>query len=119
MNINQWIRTMSRQKGGPSDWNRHYAANLISPIFLDRGRLTVADTGDGLREDFNTADLKGRIDPCQFSGTPDCSQCGCIASAGLKAVGDYRLFKLLPLRSIFNTSSQIGRINSRLFGGAD
>ncbi|HXG65211.1 MAG TPA: radical SAM protein, partial [Blastocatellia bacterium] len=32
-----------------------------------------------------TADLQGRITPCQFGGNPDCSQCGCIASAGLKA----------------------------------
>jgi sulfatase maturation enzyme AslB (radical SAM superfamily) len=62
-----------------------------------------------------TADLKGRISPCQFGGTPDCSQCGCIASAGLAAVGNYRLFGLVPLRSIFTASSQIGRMNSRLF----
>src|SRR5262245_13966005 len=30
-----------------------------------------------------SADLKTRITPCQFGGNPDCSQCGCIASAGL------------------------------------
>jgi hypothetical protein len=29
-----------------------------------------------------TADLKGKIVPCQFGGDPDCSQCGCLASAG-------------------------------------
>ena len=34
-----------------------------------------------------SADLKTRITPCQFGGTPDCSQCGCIASMGLAAVG--------------------------------
>ena len=66
-----------------------------------------------------TADLKGRISPCQFGGTPDCSQCGCIASAGLQAVGAHRLFGLVPLRSIFAVSTQIGRINHRLFGAAD
>ena len=37
-----------------------------------------------------TADLKTRITPCQFGGEPDCGQCGCFASAGLKAVGDHR-----------------------------
>src|SRR5262249_10805039 len=37
-----------------------------------------------------TADLKTRITPCQFGGNPDCSQCGCIASGGLAAVGRYR-----------------------------
>ncbi len=66
-----------------------------------------------------TADLKGRISPCQFGGNPDCSQCGCIASAGLKAVGDYRLFGLLPLRSIFKVSDQIGRTTAKMMGTAD
>lgn len=56
-----------------------------------------------------TADLKTRITPCQFGGTPDCSQCGCIASAGLAAVGSYRLFKIMPLRTIFNASHKIGK----------
>ncbi len=56
-----------------------------------------------------TADLKNKISPCQFGGNPDCSQCGCLASAGLKAVGDYRLMKLVPLRHIFNLSDKVGR----------
>ena len=56
-----------------------------------------------------TADLKTRIAPCQFGGTPDCSQCGCIASAGLTAVGDYRLFNILPLRKIFTASDRVGK----------
>lgn len=66
-----------------------------------------------------TADLKGKITPCQFGGTPDCSQCGCMASAGLNALGDHRLFGFVPLRSIFNLSSQLGRMNHRLFESAD
>jgi sulfatase maturation enzyme AslB (radical SAM superfamily) len=61
-----------------------------------------------------TADLKSRIAPCQFGGDPDCSQCGCIASAGLKAVGDHRLFKVLPLRTIFFASDRIGRMANRI-----
>ena len=56
-----------------------------------------------------TADLKSQIMPCQFGGTPDCSQCGCIASAGLAAIGSYKLFNILPLRSIYNASDRIGR----------
>lgn len=57
-----------------------------------------------------TADLKTKVSPCQFGGTPDCSQCGCIASAGLAAVGDYKLFNIMPLRSIYNLSDKIGKI---------
>lgn len=65
-----------------------------------------------------TADLQNRITPCQFGGTPDCTQCGCMASAGLQALGDYRLFGLVPLRSIMNASSRIGQFNARHFGTA-
>ena len=38
-----------------------------------------------------SADLKSKVTPCQFGGNPDCSQCGCIASMGLAAVGNYKL----------------------------
>ncbi len=56
-----------------------------------------------------TADLKSEISPCQFGGNPDCSQCGCVASAGLTAIGDYRLFGVVPLRRIFAVSDGIGQ----------
>jgi len=61
-----------------------------------------------------TADLKSRITPCQFGGDPDCSKCGCLASAGLKAVGDYRLLGVLPLRHIFRISNQVGKMASKI-----
>lgn len=55
-----------------------------------------------------TADLKNKVTPCQFGGTPDCSQCGCIASAGLAAVGSYKLFNIVPLQKIYNASDSVG-----------
>ena len=61
-----------------------------------------------------TADLKSTITPCQFGGNPDCTQCGCIASAGLKAVGDHRLVGLLPVRAIYEASEAIGKRTARL-----
>jgi MoaA/NifB/PqqE/SkfB family radical SAM enzyme len=66
-----------------------------------------------------TADLKGKITPCQFGGTPDCSQCGCIASAGLQAIGDHRLLGFLPVRALFTMSSRIGALNASAFSRAD
>jgi MoaA/NifB/PqqE/SkfB family radical SAM enzyme len=66
-----------------------------------------------------TADLEGRITPCQFGGNPDCSQCGCLASAGLKSIGDYQLFGVLPVKSIFFASDRVGQTVSRVFGPAD
>jgi len=56
-----------------------------------------------------SADFEHRITPCQFGGNPDCSQCGCIASAGLKAVGAHRLAGGLRVGAIFETSIKIGR----------
>jgi MoaA/NifB/PqqE/SkfB family radical SAM enzyme len=55
-----------------------------------------------------TANLKDKVVPCQFGGTPDCSQCGCMASAGLAAVGEYKLFGVMPLRKIYNLSDRVG-----------
>jgi sulfatase maturation enzyme AslB (radical SAM superfamily) len=55
-----------------------------------------------------SADLKTRVTPCQFGGDPDCSQCGCIASMGLAAVGNYRVGNLIPVRSIYQASTAVG-----------
>jgi hypothetical protein len=63
-----------------------------------------------------TADLQTRITPCQFGGKPDCTQCGCIASAGLQAVGEHRLAGLVPLRSIFKASEAVGATVAKLRG---
>ena len=60
-----------------------------------------------------TADLQGKISPCQFGGNPDCSQCGCIASAGLKALGEFRLGPL-PVKSIYFASDRIGKTVGRM-----
>jgi sulfatase maturation enzyme AslB (radical SAM superfamily) len=55
-----------------------------------------------------SADFKTRITPCQFGGTPDCSHCGCMASAGLAAVGRHRLGGGIAVGSIFNASFVVG-----------
>src|SRR5262249_39232291 len=55
-----------------------------------------------------SADLKTLIPPCRFGGTPDCSNCGCIASAGLAAVARHQLFGLIPVGSIFSGSVKVG-----------
>jgi sulfatase maturation enzyme AslB (radical SAM superfamily) len=55
-----------------------------------------------------SADLKKPITPCQYGGSPDCSQCGCMASVGLQALGDYRLGGLIPLNAIFKGSLAVG-----------
>jgi len=55
-----------------------------------------------------SADLERQITPCQFGGTPDCAECGCMASAGLAAVGRHRLGPL-QVGTIFEVSERVGR----------
>ncbi len=64
-----------------------------------------------------TADLQGMITPCQFGGDPDCSRCGCMASAGIQAVGDHRVFGVVPIKSLFFISDKIGKQARRLGAG--
>lgn len=66
-----------------------------------------------------TADLQSRITPCQFGGTPDCSQCGCMASAAMKAVGEHRLLNLLRVKSIYEMSDGLGRAARTVRGWMD
>jgi len=57
-----------------------------------------------------SADLKSRITPCQFGGNPDCSQCGCIASMALAAVGNYKLALGVTAGDIYRASTSIGKV---------
>ena len=57
-----------------------------------------------------SADLTTKITPCQFGGTPDCANCGCIASAGLAAVGRHTLPGGIRVGSIFNASFKVGHM---------
>ncbi len=61
-----------------------------------------------------SADLTTRITPCQFGGAPDCSQCGCIASAGLAAVARHRLLGFIPVGSLFTGSLTVGEYARKL-----
>jgi len=57
-----------------------------------------------------SADLERRIMPCQFGGNPDCSNCGCIASAGLEAIGRHKIVNgMIPVGQIFYASLKVGR----------
>ena len=61
-----------------------------------------------------SADFKTRITPCQFGGTPDCSQCGCYASMGLAAVGHHRVLPGVTAGQLFTLSALIGKGVSNL-----
>ena len=55
-----------------------------------------------------SADLSTRIGPCQFGGTPDCSQCGCAASMGLHSLANHAVGGV-SLRKIFTISNAVGK----------
>jgi MoaA/NifB/PqqE/SkfB family radical SAM enzyme len=57
-----------------------------------------------------SADLRTLITPCQFGGDPDCTQCGCVASMGLAAVGHYRVAGPLTAGQIFMSSDRLGKM---------
>ncbi len=61
-----------------------------------------------------SADLTTEITPCQFGGDPDCSQCGCIASMGLAAVGHHRVVGGLTAGHLFMASDKLGKSMRKL-----
>lgn len=63
-----------------------------------------------------SADLKTKITPCQFGGNPDCSQCGCIASMGLAAVGHHKVVGGLTAGHLFLASDRFGKTFRKLRG---
>jgi MoaA/NifB/PqqE/SkfB family radical SAM enzyme len=63
-----------------------------------------------------SSDLNRMITPCQYGGDPDCTQCGCIASVGLDAVGRYKIGGVLPVGAIFKGSIAVGSVVRGLRG---
>jgi hypothetical protein len=63
-----------------------------------------------------SADLKTKVSPCQYGGNPDCSQCGCVASVGMAALGHHKLGGLVQVGSIYNASLAVGRVVQKLRG---
>ena len=61
-----------------------------------------------------SADLKTKITPCQFGGAPDCQNCGCVASAGLAALGRHTVLGFIPVGALFTGSVRIGEQMRRL-----
>jgi sulfatase maturation enzyme AslB (radical SAM superfamily) len=130
-----WFSLFTPQKGavGEEIIRRDRKAELLKELAQLRAKFPKLDLPDSViagylsppaspadcifsRTTLNlTADLQSRITPCQFGGEPDCSQCGCMASAGLNAVGEFRLLGFVPLRSLFNVSDRVGKLASLAF----
>ncbi|MCC6586786.1 MAG: radical SAM protein [Bryobacterales bacterium] len=93
-----------------------YGKVYASQAILNGYAKPPASPGDCIFAQVTTcisADLQSRIGPCQFGGKPECTECGCMASAGLAAVGSYRLGGIVPLGAIFKASQKVGEVVSR------
>jgi MoaA/NifB/PqqE/SkfB family radical SAM enzyme len=60
-----------------------------------------------------TSDLERHVTPCQLGGNPDCSNCGCMASAGLEAIARHRLKGGISVGRIFYASMKVGKTIGR------
>lgn len=128
-----WISLFTPQRGAwsPECLTDEERALVVREMFEFRDKFPKLDMHKGQIKEFLhppkspdecifarttltlSADLKTKVMPCQFGGDPDCEHCGCVASMGMAAVGNYRLGGLVPLKHIFNASSEIGRAVAR------
>lgn len=53
-------------------------------------------------------DLTTHITPCQFGGRPVCTECGCMASAGLAALGRVKVAGIVPVSALLRLSVKVG-----------
>jgi sulfatase maturation enzyme AslB (radical SAM superfamily) len=129
-----WFSIFTPQKGAvdPEILTRDERASVLSELAMLRSLYPKLDMLDSVIDGFlnppnspnecifskttinYTADLKSRISPCQFGGDPDCSQCGCMASAGLKAIGSHKIFGAVPVDTIFRASTKVGDMTRAL-----
>jgi MoaA/NifB/PqqE/SkfB family radical SAM enzyme len=121
------VGEVSEERLQPADRQRVIATlmhlrGMYPKLRMPRGLIAVlADPPQSPREcvfaqttTCVSADFTRQIAPCQFGGTPDCENCGCIASAALGAVGRHRLPGGLRVGAIFDQSLRIGETVRRL-----
>lgn len=123
-----WFSMFTPQQGasGEEILSSGQRAAAVEELLLLRKKFSKLDMSEGAIHQFLSpppspskcifaqttetisADLKTRVAPCQFGGIPDCSQCGCMASMGLAAVGHHRLGGMVSVGSIFRASLAVG-----------
>jgi MoaA/NifB/PqqE/SkfB family radical SAM enzyme len=129
-----WMSLYTPQKGEISAerLTRDDRARVIADLRVLRGKYSKLQMLDGMLNvyakppespddcifaqttDCLSSDLERKIAPCQFGGNPDCANCGCIASAGLEAIGRHKLKGVIPVGHIFRASLSLGRAVERL-----
>jgi hypothetical protein len=95
--------------------NQYQASALLyNKFFLGPFAQTFARTTVCIAPDLETI-----VSPCQLGGRPLCSECGCIASAGLALIGRVNLAGLVNVGNLFNLSLRIGeKLHRKTHGNA-
>ena len=124
-----WMSIFTPQRGatGPEILTPSVRATVIAELLRLRPLYPILDMHESALREFLhppqspsdcifartthiiSADLKTVITPCQFGGDPDCSQCGCVASMGLAAVGHHKVVGGLTAGRLFKISEVVGR----------
>lgn len=133
-----WMSLYTPQNGESSDQvlSPRGRAAVIAELLVLRREFPKLDLPEGLINCFlapprrpsecifaktTTAigsDLHTPITPCMLGGDPNCSECGCMGSAGLEAVGKHRLPVIgLRVGSIYEASYAVGRLAAILRQG--
>jgi MoaA/NifB/PqqE/SkfB family radical SAM enzyme len=61
-----------------------------------------------------SADLKTRVEPCVFGGTPDCQQCGCAMSSALHWIKTIKVAGPVKIDHLVRTSMAVGAAVARV-----
>ena len=61
-----------------------------------------------------SADLRTHVEPCVFGGDPDCSQCGCSASAASHWISEKNIVGQLKVKHVMRASMSVGSAVARL-----
>jgi sulfatase maturation enzyme AslB (radical SAM superfamily) len=124
-----WMSMFTPQMGatGPEILTGKERVQAVNELFRLRRFFPKLDMPEGLIQEFLrppespdacifaqtthtiSADLKSKVTPCQFGGNPDCSQCGCVASMGLAAVGNHKVALGITAGDIYWASNSISR----------
>lgn len=88
--------------------NRDYAQALLHPPQSPQ-RCTFSRLSRNY-----SADLATRVEPCVFGGDPDCSQCGCSASAAAHFITQRALAGPLKIGHILQASMAVGSALARM-----
>jgi len=129
-----WFSLFTPQEGAESKERLTPAERqqAIQQLERVRGRFPKVDVPNQAMDGFRTppaspgacifaavtkcvaADLVTPVLPCPLGGNPVCSECGCLAAAGMQGVGRMRLGRIIPLGQIFRLSQRIGRLSAQV-----